>query len=86
MKKEKSVFRDAVAKFIRKERKWHSNKEIRPLVVAFSDGWQALADEMDKVNEKYCKHVNAHEVGNGEYTATMKCNDCGKTWREEIPE
>lgn len=54
MKKEKSVFRDAVAKFIRTRRNWgYSNKELRPLVVAFCDGWKALGDEMDKVNKKY---------------------------------
>jgi hypothetical protein len=55
--KEKSVFRDAVAKFIRDHRRWkYSNKDIRPLVVAFCDGWTALSDEMDKINKKYEVH------------------------------
>ena len=55
MIKEKSVFRDAVAKFIRKQRKigYKTKKEISPLVVAFSNGWLAFGDELDKINKKY---------------------------------
>ena len=54
MKNEKSVFRDAVAKFIRNRRNCgYTKQEIRPLVVAFCDGWTALSEEMDKVNKKY---------------------------------
>ena len=56
MKKEKSVFRDAVAKFIWYQRAISvSNKDIRPLVVAFCNGWTALSDEFDKVNKKFEK-------------------------------
>jgi len=50
----KNVFRDAFAKFIRKQRRQKiSNKKISSFVVAFCDGWLALSDEMDVVNEKY---------------------------------
>ena len=37
-------------------------------------------------------HTNAHEVGEQENgwpagdIVTMKCDDCGATWKEELPQ
>lgn len=52
--KEKSIFRNSVANFIKNKRKQNvSNKNIRPLVVAFYEGWDALSNEFDKINKQY---------------------------------
>lgn len=56
MKKEKSVFREALAKFIKVKRKCgYSNEVIKSLVMSFCSGWTALSDEFDKVNKKFEK-------------------------------
>jgi hypothetical protein len=32
------------------------------------------------------EHTNAHEISDGDYTATYECKDCGHVWTEELPQ
>lgn len=51
-------FRKCLADFIRKQRKYHSNKTIHDsMIYSFCQGWQALSGEMDKVFEKHNKEA-----------------------------
>lgn len=46
-------FRNALAKFIRKKRKFYTNADVKQMIPSFCAGWEALSNEMDKVFEKY---------------------------------
>lgn len=52
-KKERSPFRNALAKFIRNQRKYRSNEAIKEMINPFCLGWKSFGDEIDRINEEY---------------------------------
>lgn len=41
---------------------------------------------MPKGDSGWWQHSRVRGVGDGEYTVTYECLNCGHTWREELPQ